>query len=116
MRTSTRPRSEHELFCGRILVQTRGDGGGDSTPVECLFSITLSYRRAEEEAESIDSTPVECLFSTTPLYVRAEEEEESIGGVLVLKKPPASPPAHAAFSLVNSAYDSALKQGPPMIG
>ena len=39
MRTSTRPRSEHDLPSVWMLIQATGGGGGDSTLVECLFSI-----------------------------------------------------------------------------
>jgi len=54
LRTSTRPRLEHDLPSGAMLIQTRGvygGRGGDSTSVECLFSITPSFRRAEEEED-----------------------------------------------------------------
>jgi len=37
-----RPTSEHDWHSGRTLIQTRGGGRGDSTSVECSFSITPS--------------------------------------------------------------------------
>jgi len=34
------PRLEDDISSGRMLIQMRGGGGGNSTSVECLFSVT----------------------------------------------------------------------------
>ena len=86
LRTNTRSRSEHDLPAGSMLIQVRGGGGGDSTSVECLFSIIPSHRRAEEE----------------------EEEDErrrryNVGRVRVLNIPPALPSSAAIDAAVRAA-------------
>jgi len=39
------------LLSNKPLIQTRRGGGGYATSVECLFPITPSYKRAEEEED-----------------------------------------------------------------
>jgi hypothetical protein len=70
-------------YLRRTVVQTRGEGegGGVSTSVKCLVSITHRVNpHAGSPGGRVHSMSVECLFSMTPSYRRTEEEEKDEEG------------------------------------